>query len=127
MLAQLTSINIHVSCTNMKSARGYSMAVRGQKAAATRQRILEAARELFADQSGEFTLDNVAAAAGTTVQTVLRAYVNKEALILEAIGSFRASEPAPAPPLRTVGEVVVRLFDDYEEIGDRAIRMLAEE
>ena len=107
--------------------RGYSMAVRGEKAAATRQRTLDAARELFADQAGDFTLENVAAAAGTTVQTVLRAFGNKEALIVEAIGSFRAKEPAAIEPLQPVSEVVTRLFDDYEEIGDRAILMLAEE
>jgi AcrR family transcriptional regulator len=111
----------------MNVRRGYSMTVRGEKAAATRQRILEAARKLFADQAGDFTLENVAAAAGTTVQTVLRAYGNKEALIVEAVGSFRAKEPAPIEPLRSVSEVVTRLFDDYEEIGDRAILMLAEE
>ena len=103
------------------------MAVRSEKAAATRQRILEAARQLFADQAGDFTLENVAAAASTTVQTVLRTYGNKEALIVEAIGSFRAKEPAPVEPLRSVSDVVTRLFDDYEAIGDRAILMLAEE
>jgi AcrR family transcriptional regulator len=103
------------------------MTVRREKAAATRQRILEAARKLFADQAGDFTLESVAAGAGTTVQTVLRAYGNKQALIVEAIGSFRAKEPATREPLRSVSEVVARLFDDYEEIGDRAVLMLAEE
>lgn len=103
------------------------MAMRGDKAAATRQRILEAARKLFADQAGDFTLENVAAGADTTVRTVLRAYGTKEALIVEAIGSFRAKEPAAVEPLQSMNEVVTRLFDDYEEIGDRAILMLAEE
>ena len=103
------------------------MTVRGEKAAATRQRILEAARKLFADQAGDFTLESVAASAGTTVQTVLRAYGNKQALIVEAVGSFRANGPAINEPLRSVSEVVTRLFDDYEEIGDRAVLMLAEE
>lgn len=103
------------------------MRLRGQKAAATRQHILEAARGLFGERSAEFTLEKVAEVAGTSVQTVLRAYGNKEALILEAIGSFRADEAAPVEPLRSVAESVRRIFDDYEEIGDRAIRMLAEE
>jgi len=107
--------------------RDYSLGVRGERAAATRQRILEAARELFTGQAGHFTLENVAAAAHTTVQTVLRTYGNKEALIVAAVGSFRATEPAPIEPLRSVTEVVTRLFDDYEEIGDRAMLMLAEE
>lgn len=106
--------------------RGYSMAVRGPQAAATRQRILEAARSLF-DEADELTLEKVATKAGTSVQTVIRAYGNKEALVVEAVGSFRVAEPVPSPSLRSVKEVVRRLFDDYEEIGDRVIRVLAAE
>jgi len=111
----------------MNMTRGYSMAVRGEKAAATRQRIIEATRELFAAQSAEFTLEKVAAAAGTSVQTVLRAFGNKEVLILEAIGTFRSTLPPRDELPQSVGEAVIQLFDDYEEIGDRVIRMLAEE
>lgn len=103
------------------------MAVRAQKAAATRQRILAAARELFGDEAADFTLEKVATASGVSVQTVLRAYGTKETLIVEAIGSFRANEPAPLASLRSVGEVVTMIFDDYEEMGDRAIRLLADE
>jgi AcrR family transcriptional regulator len=107
--------------------RGYSMVVRAEKAAATRQRILEAARDRFANGVADFTLEKVAAASGTAVQTVLRAFGSKEGLIVEAIGSFRAKEPATIERVQSVSEAVTRLFDDYEEIGDRAILMLAEE
>ena len=66
--------------------------------------------------------------ARVSVQTVLRAFGNKETLILEAIGTFRPTELSilDGPP-RSVGQAVTRSFDDYEEIGDRVIRMLAEE
>jgi len=103
------------------------MEVRGKRAAETRQRILEATRELFATTSSEFTLANVAVRAETSVQTVLRAFGNKDALVREAIGSIRATVPPREERPRSVGEGVTRLFDDYEEIGERVIGMLAEE
>ncbi len=102
------------------------MAVRAKNAAATRQRILEAARSLF-DEGAELTLERVAATAGTSVQTVLRAYGSKEALVVAAVGSFRVEEPVPPGPMRSARAVVRRLFDDYEEIGDRVIRVLSAE
>ena len=112
----------------MKSKRTYSSAVRAEKAAATRQRIVDAAQELFVDQSAEFTLDRVATMSGVTVQTVLRVFGSKEALILAAIGTFSQSdEPRFVGPSGSIAAIIARLYDDYEEIGDRVIRMLAEE
>ncbi len=103
------------------------MDVRGRKAAATRERVLEATQELFTATSTDFTLENVASTAGTSVQTVLRAFGSKEKLILEAMGSFRATVPPRDELPRSTAEAVARLFDDYEVIGDRVIGMLAEE
>lgn len=112
----------------MNDRRAYSMRVRGEKAAATRQRIVESAQALFVDPSEEFTLERIASMAGVSVQTVLRAFGNKETLIVEAIGTFRPREtPVVIESPRSVEETVMRLFDDYEQIGDRVIRMLAEE
>ena len=112
----------------MEGKRPYTSAVRARKAAATRQRIVDAAQELFVDRSSEFTLDRVAAASGVSVQTVLRLFGNKQALTLAAIGTFRqAKEPRYVGPSGSIDGVVARLFDDYEEIGDRVVRMLAEE
>ena len=102
------------------------METRGRQAAATRQRILDAARGLFDDRSSGFTLQNVAAAADVSVQTVLRAFASKEALIVAAIGTFRDRADTFEVP-RSPAEAVSQLFDDYEQIGDRVIRMLAEE
>ena len=112
----------------MKAKRTYSSAVRAEKAAATRQRIVDAAQELFVDQSAEFTLDRVATMSGVTVQTVLRVFGSKEALILAAIGTFRQSdEPRFVGSSGSIAAIIARLYDDYEKIGDRVIRMLAEE
>jgi AcrR family transcriptional regulator len=108
------------------NTRAYSMEKRALQAEATRQRILDAAQALFTSESTGFTLESVAATAGTSVQTVLRAFGSKEALIVAAIGTFRddhRSFEVPDSPRRAVAQVV----DDYEQIGDRVIRMLAEE
>ena len=112
----------------MKVRRTYSSTLRSEKAAATRQRIVDVAQRLFVDPSTEFTLERVAAQSEVSVQTVLRAFGSKEAMILAAIGTFRqADEPRFVGPSGSIGAIVGRLFDDYEEIGDRVIRMLAEE
>ena len=102
--------------------------MREAQAAATRQRIVDAAQALFVDPSHQFTLERVAVVADVSVQTILRAFGNKEHLILEAIGTFRSSEgPMVVEPVRSPSEAVTILFDDYDRIGDRVIRMLAEE
>ncbi len=111
----------------MNQTRAYSMTVRSEKAAATRRRILDAARALFDSHSTDFTLETVASDAGTSVQTVLRAFGSKEGLLDEVIGSLRNRETAAANPPRTADEAVHVLIDDYEEIGDRVIRILGEE
>jgi AcrR family transcriptional regulator len=106
--------------------RAYSMEKRARQAEATRQRILDAAQALFTEESSGFTLERVASAAGTSVQTVLRAFGSKEALTVAAIGTFRddhRSFDMPDSPRRAVAQI----FDDYEQIGDRVVRMLAEE
>ena len=104
------------------------MAVRGERAGATRQRILDVAREQIASRTVEFTLGSVAAAADVSVQTILRAFGSKEGLIVEAVVGALATAPAPTTqPGRSVSEAVTNLFDDYEEIGDRVIWLLAEE
>ena len=105
------------------------MAVRGEKAAARRQQILDAARDLMDTHSADFTLANIAAAAGTSVQTVLRAFGNKEGLIVEAVVGSPASLPTAqlAPQPASVREAVSEVFDDYEDIGDRVIWVLAQE
>ncbi|WP_067824128.1 TetR/AcrR family transcriptional regulator [Nocardia inohanensis] len=52
-------------------------------AARNQQRIIAAARELFADRGLEVTLDDVAEQAGVGVGTVYRRFANKQELILE--------------------------------------------
>jgi AcrR family transcriptional regulator len=99
---------------------------RAREAEGTRQRILAATQALFSNESSGFTLESIAAAAGTSVQTVLRAFGSKEALTVVVVGTFRddhRSLKVPGSP----SEAVAQIFDDYEQIGDRVIRMLTEE
>jgi AcrR family transcriptional regulator len=102
------------------------MTVRAAKAADNRRRIVEAARELFVARASAFTLDEVAARSGTSVQTVLRAFGSKEHLMVETIGTSRNRLDSDTLPDSVEG-AVAQLFDDYEQIGDRVIRVLAEE
>jgi AcrR family transcriptional regulator len=60
-----------------------------------RQRILEAARELFAQEGLDVTLDDVAHHAGVGVGTVYRRFANKEVLI-DALFEERIGEIARA-------------------------------
>ncbi len=104
------------------------MAKRNEQAAATRQRIIDAARGLISSQAPDFTLALVAESAGTSVQTVLRAFGSKEGLIIATVVGSLSSEYATPPPAgRSVPEVVGRVFDEFEENGDRLMWMLANE
>ena len=61
--------------------RQYRMAARAVQVTATRERILVSALELFGTRLyDEVSLDEVAAAADTTVQTVIRHFGSKESL-----------------------------------------------
>jgi len=103
------------------------MTVRARKAEETRDRILAAARSLFTVPAPAFTLERVAERAGTSVQTVLRTFGTKDALVLGAIGSAR-SPSVPDPDLPgDVARAVATLVDDYEQIGPRVLFMLAHE
>jgi AcrR family transcriptional regulator len=64
------------------------------------ERVLEAARELFAERGGEVTMEEVARRAGVGVGTVYRRFANKEQLFAavsqEACGEVRHSMHAVA-------------------------------
>lgn len=109
--------------------RRYSMTARAAKAQATRDRIRESAAALYAERPiDEFTLENVARSAQTTVQTVLRAFGSKEDLMLSALTTHVRSQ-IPSKPA-TPGDVqtaVRAIFDIYETVGDLVIARLGDE
>jgi len=84
-----------------KTARSYSSPLRAEQAAATRERIVDAAVELLqATDPGAFGMPEVADRAGVSVSTVYRAFPTKDDLIagvLEAIRE-RFESTAGSPP-----------------------------
>jgi AcrR family transcriptional regulator len=109
--------------------RQYDMTTRRAMAAETKERIVAGAIALYRERSlDDFTLDDVAAQAETTVQTVLRAFGSKENLVLAALGAVAAAGTPlrPSPP-GDVGAAVAAIYDVYETIGDLVIGQLADE
>jgi AcrR family transcriptional regulator len=112
-----------------KVNRLYVMTARAAKTEATRARIRSAAMQLYREQAIEnFTLDEVAGRAETTVQTVLRAFGSKENLIYEALDQLAAGGlPLKPTPAGDVAEGITAIFDIYESMGDLVIQRLADE
>ena len=111
------------------SKRPYTMTRRAETAAATRQRILDSAVQLYCDrQIEEFTLDEVARRAGATVQTALRDFGSKENLLLAALHRLAEGGASlkPTPP-GDVAAAVGAIFDLYESMGDLLMQRLADE
>lgn len=113
----------------MKS-RTYTSPVRARNAELTRQRILDAAFARFSAQYyDDVTLDAVAADAGVAVQTVLRRFESKEALV-RAIVEARApgvTTQRDEAPAGDVPGAVSNLVDHYEAIGDLVMLLLRQE
>jgi AcrR family transcriptional regulator len=123
------TIDFHVSVVHMKG-RPYRMVARAESAAATGERILDAAIAVFWELPAEaLTLDEVARRAGVTVQTVIRRFGGRDGLFAaaveretERVRAQRDQAPVGDPP----GAVRV-LLDHYEAMGDQVLRLLAEE
>ena len=104
------------------------MELRAAAADATRERILEAAAELFLEAwYDEITIARIAERAGVSGQTVINHFGGKEQLaaatyerVGEQIASLRYTpEAGDAPAL------VETLVEDYERTGDAVVRLLA--
>lgn len=107
------------------------MVVRAEAAARTRERILEAVIALAAERFLEdISLADVADSAGVTVQTVLRHFDGRDALLATAVR--RVEDKAVEGPRRQVAPgdvdaVAGRVVADYERFGDTLMRWLAQE
>jgi AcrR family transcriptional regulator len=111
-------------------SRPYRMVARAESAAATGERILDAAVQVFWELPGEqVSLDEVARRAGVSVQTVIRRFGGRDGLFAAAAKREtervrRQRDEAPAGDPRAAVHV---LIDHYEAMGDRVLRLLAEE
>jgi AcrR family transcriptional regulator len=112
------------------ASRPYRMTRRADAAAATGERILDAAIEVFWERpTDRLSLGEVARRAGVAKQTVLRRFGSKAGLLAAAVE--RATERVDAERGDVVaGDVpgaIAALVEHYERIGDGVLRMLAEE
>jgi AcrR family transcriptional regulator len=74
---------------------------KGEKSRQTRQRILQAAYELFVDQGyGATTLQGIAERAGVAVQTIYFAFGNKPSLLKELVDVTIAGDDEPIPTMQ---------------------------
>ena len=106
------------------------MRARATSAAATRQRILDETTTLLATHfRADIHLDDVASAAGVSVQTILRLFGSRAALLegaMEALGRHISDQRDRAAP-GDIDGAIAGLFDHYEEVGDIVIHNLADE
>src|SRR5690348_17287316 len=97
--------------------RAYKMDARRAAAEATRERILDVARQAFLDGwYDEVTIGGIAKDAGVSGQTVLNHFGDKESLLMTAAERFdtevRSVRWAGEPG--NVESVVAALLNDYE-------------
>jgi AcrR family transcriptional regulator len=115
--------------TKMKMARPYTMKARAASAEATRRRILDVAVSLLKSRfRSEIRLDDVAAGAQVTVQTIINVFGGRSALLDKALAALlrnlRAQRLRPAPG--DIDAAIGALVEHYEVFGDLVIRNLAE-
>lgn len=105
------------------------MTARAEAAAATAERILDATIELFWERpTDQIALADVAERAGVTVQTVIRRFGGKEALLAAtAERQFARTADERRVPPDDPGRAVDVLLDHYEAHGVGVLRLLAAE
>src|SRR5947209_12464758 len=112
------------------AARPYRMVARAQAAAHTAERVLDATAELYSERFyDQVTLEDIAARAGVTVQTVLRRFGSKDGLL--AAAAERVDQDLELPradvPAGDVRAAAARVVSDYERHGDAIMHWLAQE
>jgi AcrR family transcriptional regulator len=114
----------------MKTARPYRMAARAEAATQTGERILDAAVAMFWERPyDQLTLQDVADRASVSVQTVIRRFGGKDALLGAAAAreASRVAQQRGQAPVGDTAAAVRVLVDHYEELGDKVLTLLAEE
>lgn len=114
---------------DMKTTRTYTQTTRAAAAEETRLRILRAAVDLQAERlTSEISLDDVAARAGVSVQTVLRRFGSRAGLIEQGVAYMNdVIADERRTPVGDVPAAIRTVVDHYETRGDLALLMLAQE
>lgn len=113
----------------MKIVRSYNMKARAASAEATRRRVLDAAVSLLKSRfRSEIRLEEVAAGAEVTVQTVINVFGGRSAVLDQALDELlhelRSQRLRPNPG--DIEGAIAALVEHYEQFGDLVIRNLAE-
>jgi AcrR family transcriptional regulator len=106
------------------------MSARAKAAAATRERLLAAAWQHFATHPYEDArLQDIAADAGVTAQTLHTQFGSKDQLLTAAYVWFGQQEIAQrdTAPVGDIHRAIEVLFDRYEAHGTAVLRMLSQE
>lgn len=106
------------------------MVARAEAAAATADRILDAAVDVFWERpTDQISLEEVARRAGVTVQTVIRRFGGRDGLVAAAAERElrKVQRQRAQAPVGDVSMAVQVLVEHYETYGDRVLRMLVEE
>lgn len=112
------------------SPRAYRQSARAEAVQDTEQHIVDALSALLAERwFDEITLDDIAAAAGTTRQTVIRRFGSKTGVLSAMAAQMDASIQTQrwSAPAQSVTDIVKLLIDDYERTGDVIVRTLGQE
>jgi AcrR family transcriptional regulator len=113
----------------MKITRPYNMKARATSTEATRRRVLDVAVSLLNSRfRSEIRLEDVAAGARVTVQTIINIFGGRSALLDQALKELlrdlRSQRLRPNPG--DVEGAISTLVEHYEQFGDLVIRNLAE-
>jgi AcrR family transcriptional regulator len=110
--------------------RQYRNTVQAEIATLTRERIINAALVLVEEQwIDQVTLEMVAEHAQVTVQTIFRHFGSKDGLIAAAgrAANDRAIVQRDEAVAGDIASAIKNLSDHYEVVGDRVIRLMAQE
>jgi AcrR family transcriptional regulator len=112
------------------SPRSYRQVARANAVQDTEQQVMDALRTLLKERwFDEITLDDIAAGAGTTRQTVIRRFGSKTGVLSAMAAQMNVSIRGQrwSVPAGTVAQIVDLLIDDYEQTGDLVVRTLSQE
>jgi len=123
--------NVYSALTGvlMNNRRGYTMTTRARAVEATRASILDAIVELASERVfTQIGLDDVAARAGVSVQTVLRHFGNRDGLIdAGVLHAQKSVVEERRTPHGDVTQAVRVIVNHYEQRGRSVLLMLAQE
>lgn len=110
--------------------RSYVQTARARSAQENGERILAAANDRFTSAYyDDVTLDQIAADAGVTVQTVIRRFGSKEGIVrsLTELVTERVLTQRGSAPVGDLRQAVANLVEHYECEGDMVLHLLRQE